>query len=104
MYIYISLQNKQVIKKSKLFCLLKKGSGFRNTGTNYSDSLCRKGKKYSLPAPKGGKHAVNPLLAVDQPQAQQRVSKKALARNNPLDPDYISGSSPFVVKARSFDH
>ncbi len=74
---------------------------FRNTGTNYSDYLCRKGKKYSLPAPKGGKHAVNPLLAVDQPQAQQRVSKKALARNNPLDPDYISGSSPFVVKARS---
>jgi RNA-binding protein NOB1 len=69
----------------------------------YSDALCRKGKKYSLPAPKGGKHAVNPLLAVDQPQAQQRVSKKALARNNPLDPDYISGSSPFVVKARSFD-
>ncbi len=44
---------------------------------------------------------MNPLLAVDQPQAQQRVSKKALARNNPLDPDYISGSSPFVVKARS---
>jgi hypothetical protein len=44
---------------------------------------------------------VNPLLAVDQPQAQQRVSKKALARNNPLDPDYISSSSPFVVKARS---
>jgi hypothetical protein len=79
------------------------GSGtliHRRPISNY-DSLCRKGKKYSLPAPKGGKHAVNPLLAVDQPQAQQRVSKKALARNNPLDPDYISGSSPFVVKARS---
>jgi hypothetical protein len=45
---------------------------------------------------------VNPVLAVDQPEAQQRISKKALARNNPLDPDYISGSSPFVVKEQGW--
>jgi hypothetical protein len=46
---------------------------------------------------------VNPILAVDQPEAQQRISKKALARNNPLDPDYVSGSSPFVVKERRYN-
>jgi hypothetical protein len=62
--------------------------------------MFRRGKKFSLPAPKGGKHSVNPILAVDQPESQQRISKKALARNNPLDPDYVSGSSPFVVKER----
>ena len=75
----------------------------RNIISKTSLVFFRKGKKFSLPAPKGGKHAVNPILAVDQPEAQQRISKKALARNNPLDPDYISGSSPFVVKERRID-
>merc|ERR1719452_332887 len=57
-----------------------------------------KGKKFSLPAPKGGKHAVNPKLVEDQREAQQRLSKKALQRNNPLGNDYIAGNSPFMVK------
>merc|ERR1719422_2761303 len=38
--------------------------------------LSAKGKKFSLPAPKGGKHAVNPKLVEDQKEAQQRLSKK----------------------------
>eukprot|EP00092_Neocalanus_flemingeri_P008169 GFUD01008809.1.p1 GENE.GFUD01008809.1~~GFUD01008809.1.p1 ORF type:complete len:538 (+),score=169.22 GFUD01008809.1:46-1659(+) len=57
-----------------------------------------KGKKFSLPAPKGGKHSVNPKLVEDQREAQQRLSKKALQRNNPMGEDYMAGSSPFVVK------
>jgi len=57
-----------------------------------------KGKKFSLPAPKGGKHAVNPKLFEDQRDPQQRLSKKALMKNNPMGDDFLAGSSPFVNK------
>merc|ERR1719180_692857 len=50
--------------------------------------LSAKGKKFSLPAPKGGKHAVNPKLVEDQREAQQRLSKKALKKNNPMGDDF----------------
>merc|ERR1719228_2233023 len=60
--------------------------------------LSCKGKKFSLPAPKGGKHAVNPKLVEDQREAQQRLSKKALQKNNPMGEDYLAGSSPFITK------
>merc|ERR1719495_164691 len=56
-----------------------------------------KGKKFSLPAPKGGKHAWNPRLSEDQPEPQQRLSRKAMARTNPLGEDYLAGGSPFVT-------
>lgn len=56
-----------------------------------------KGKKFSLPAPKGGKHAWNPRLAEDQPEPQQRLSRKAMARTNPMGEDYLAGGSPFVT-------
>ena len=46
--------------------------------------------------PKGGKHAVNPVLVADQPMAQQRMSKKNQQNMNALDPDFIAGSSPFA--------
>jgi hypothetical protein len=54
--------------------------------------LTSKGKKYSLPAPQGGKHALNPILCADQPLPQQRLSKSARAKTNALDPDYIAGT------------
>jgi len=57
-----------------------------------------KGKKFSLPAPKGGKHGVNPRLVADQREAQQRISKKAMAKNNPMDEDYMANNSPFITK------
>merc|ERR1719320_448128 len=60
--------------------------------------LSAKGKKFSLPAPRGGKHAVNPRLVEDQKEAQQRLSKKALKKNNPMGDDFIAGNSPFVTK------
>lgn len=48
--------------------------------------------------PKGGKHDNYPILSEDQPCAQQLPSKKALIKNDPLDPDYANWSSPFVTK------
>ena len=56
-----------------------------------------KGKKFSLPAPKGGKHAWNPRLSEDQREPQQRLSRKAIARTNPMGEDYLAGGSPFVT-------
>lgn len=57
-----------------------------------------KSMTFSLPMPRGGKHDNFPLLSVDQPRAQQLPSKKSLERNNPLDPDYATFTSPFVTK------
>jgi len=53
--------------------------------------------QYSLPAPRGGKHACNPVLAEDTPLPQQRASKKSLHKMDVLDPDYVAGNSPFTI-------
>ncbi|CAH2323987.1 RNA-binding NOB1 [Pelobates cultripes] len=58
--------------------------------------LSSRGMRYSLPLPQGGKHATNPLLAPDQHFPQQRLSKKARAKTDVFNPDYIAGTSPFV--------
>lgn len=60
--------------------------------------LTAKGKRFSLPAPKGGKHGLNPRLFEDQREAQQRLSKKALMAANPSADEYVQGNSPFYVK------
>lgn len=54
--------------------------------------------QFSLPTPKGGKHANNPILCEDQPMPDQRPSRLARKKNNPLDDDYIAGYSPFVMR------
>jgi RNA-binding protein NOB1 len=48
--------------------------------------------------PKGGRHAVNPILFADQPIAQQRLTAKAKQKTAALDDDYIAGFSPFAVR------
>ncbi|XP_044519076.1 RNA-binding protein NOB1 isoform X2 [Gracilinanus agilis] len=58
--------------------------------------LNARGLRYSLPAPRGGKHANNPHLTEDQRFPQQRLSRKARQKTNVFDPDYIAGVSPFV--------
>uniref|UniRef100_A0A4X2LXW5 RNA-binding protein NOB1 n=1 Tax=Vombatus ursinus TaxID=29139 RepID=A0A4X2LXW5_VOMUR len=58
--------------------------------------LNARGLRYSLPAPKGGKHANNPHLTEDQRFPQQRLSRKARQKTNVFDPDYVAGVSPFV--------
>nr|CAD7399898.1 unnamed protein product [Timema poppensis] len=54
--------------------------------------------KFSLPTPKGGKHANNPILVEDQRIPQQRGTRLARQRNDPLAPDYIAGFSPFIMR------
>ena len=53
--------------------------------------------QFRLPAPKGGKHGVNPVLFEDQPMAHNRVAKKARAKNDVFDPDYVIKPSPFII-------
>ncbi|XP_063698965.1 RNA-binding protein NOB1 [Culicoides brevitarsis] len=65
---------------------------------NTRKPLTAKFKNQTIPPPKGGKHACNPILFEDQPLPQQRLSKKALMKTNALDDDYIAGYSPFVLR------
>jgi len=54
-----------------------------------------KKKKFSLPRPQGGKHALNPVLTADQPAPHQRPSKKALNSVDILGADFVQDSNPF---------
>ncbi|XP_059488510.1 RNA-binding protein NOB1 isoform X2 [Neocloeon triangulifer] len=63
--------------------------------------LTARGKQQNLPTPKGGKHAKNQIRCEDQPVPQQRATRLARAKNNPMDPDYIAGMSPFAVRDTS---
>ncbi|WAR12767.1 NOB1-like protein [Mya arenaria] len=56
-----------------------------------------RGTKFRLPTPKGGKHTFNPILVEDQQLAHNRVSKKARAKNDVFDPDYVTKASPFII-------
>lgn len=53
--------------------------------------LTGRGKKYSLPRIKGGKHPNNPILVEDQPLPDNKPTRLARTKNNPLDDDYIAG-------------
>nr|CAH7723971.1 unnamed protein product [Callosobruchus chinensis] len=60
--------------------------------------LTGRGKKYSLPKIRGGKHPNNPILVEDQPMPDNKPTRLARMKNNPLDDDYIAGYSPFVMR------
>lgn len=64
---------------------------------NLKRPLTGRGKKFSLPTFKGGKHANNPILCVDQPLPDQRPTRLGRMKTNALDDDYIAGMSPFAV-------
>ncbi|XP_051159958.1 RNA-binding protein NOB1 [Leptopilina boulardi] len=95
---------------TKIFCpycgnkTLKKVSisidenGKQHMHINFRKPLSTKGKKFSLPTPQGGKHANNPILCEDQPRPDQRPSRLARMKNDPLKDDYIAGYSPFVTR------
>lgn len=55
--------------------------------------LTARGKKFSLPTMKGGKHSNNPHLVEDQPFPDQRPTRLARMKNNPMEDDYISGEA-----------
>ncbi|XP_012540283.1 RNA-binding protein NOB1 [Monomorium pharaonis] len=73
-------------------------NGKQQIHINFRRPLSARGKKYSLPMPKGGKHANNPILCEDQPMPDQRPTRLARTKNDPLDDDYIAGYSPFVMR------
>ncbi|XP_072385609.1 RNA-binding protein NOB1 [Diabrotica undecimpunctata] len=65
---------------------------------NSKRPLTGRGKKYSLPRIKGGKHPNNPVLVADQPMPDNRPTRLARTKTNPLDDDYTAGFSPFVMR------
>lgn len=58
---------------------------------NAKRPLTARGKRFSLPTFKGGKHANNPILFEDQPMPDQKPTRLARMKNNPLNDDYIAG-------------
>lgn len=66
---------------------------------NPNKVLSKRGKKFSLPTPRGGKHAVNPILCEHQRIPHNRPNKKALAaaQADVWADDYESRSSPFAI-------
>ncbi|KAK3873034.1 hypothetical protein Pcinc_021931 [Petrolisthes cinctipes] len=95
---------------TKIFCphcgnkTLKKVSvtvnpdGSQQIWINFKKPISLRGTKFSLPAPKGGKHARNPLLVADQREALQLSTKMSNKKVNPLHPDYDPNSMPFAVR------
>ncbi|GBM16205.1 RNA-binding protein NOB1 [Araneus ventricosus] len=71
--------------------------GTKNIHINFRRPLQIRGTKYSLPMPKGGKHAMNPILCDDQPIPHNRPCKKSLQKIDVLDEDYVAQSSPFTL-------
>ncbi|KAK6623742.1 hypothetical protein RUM43_009595 [Polyplax serrata] len=72
--------------------------GTQHLHINFRKPLTARGKRFSLPRPKGGKHSNNPILCEDQPVPQQKPSRLSRTKNNPLNDDYIAGYSPFVMR------
>ena len=60
--------------------------------------LNNRGKVFSLPKPKGGKYAVNPILTADQQVPQQKKSAMARCKTNAMNQDYVAGNSPFSIR------
>lgn len=71
--------------------------GKQKVHINLKRPLTARGKKYSLPTFKGGKHANNPVICEDQPLPDQRPTRLGRTKTNALDPDYIAGMSPFAI-------
>ncbi|XP_063829868.1 RNA-binding protein NOB1 [Ostrinia nubilalis] len=95
---------------TKLFCpkcghatLKKVGVSIDDDGNqhihiNGRKPLSARGKRFSLPTPKGGQHFQYPILTEDQHIHKRFATKMARSKTNALDPDYIAGFSPFVMK------
>ncbi|XP_026498201.2 RNA-binding protein NOB1 [Vanessa tameamea] len=95
---------------TKLFCpkcghsTLKKvavsvdDEGNQHIHINGRKPLSAKGKKFSLPTPRGGQHFQYPILTEDQHIQKRFATKLARNKTNALDADYVAGFSPFVMK------
>ncbi|XP_047996286.1 RNA-binding protein NOB1 [Leguminivora glycinivorella] len=95
---------------TKLFCpkcghatLKKVGVSIDEEGNqhihiNGRKPLTARGKRFSLPTPRGGQHFQYPILTEDQHIHKRFATKMARNKTNALDPDYTAGFSPFVMK------
>lgn len=72
--------------------------GNQHIHINGRKPLTARGKKFSLPTPRGGQHFQYPILTEDQHIHKRFASKMARNKTNALDPDYTAGFSPFVMK------
>ncbi|XP_026749980.2 RNA-binding protein NOB1 [Galleria mellonella] len=72
--------------------------GNQHIHINGRKPLSARGKRFSLPTPKGGQHFQYPILTEDQHIHKRFATKMARNKTNALDPDYTAGFSPFVMK------
>lgn len=72
--------------------------GNQHIHINGRKPLTSRGKRFSLPTPRGGQHFQYPILTEDQHIHKRFATKQARNMTNPLDPDYDAGFSPFVMK------
>ncbi|XP_042879185.1 RNA-binding protein NOB1-like isoform X1 [Penaeus japonicus] len=72
--------------------------GTKRIWVNTKRPINIRGTKFSLPMPKGGKHARNPILAADQKEAKKHASRLSYKKVNPLHVDYDTLNSPFAVR------
>lgn len=73
-------------------------NGKQQVHINTKKPLTGRGRKFSLPTFKGGKHSNNPILTEDQPVPDQKPTRLARMKNNPMEDDFIAGFSPFVMR------
>ncbi|XP_026333432.1 RNA-binding protein NOB1 [Hyposmocoma kahamanoa] len=95
---------------TKLFCpkcghaTLKKvavsidDDGNQHIHINGKKPLTARGKRFSLPTPRGGQHFQYPILSEDQHIHKRFATKIGRSKTNALDPDYIAGLSPFSMR------
>lgn len=75
--------------------------GEKEVHINMRKKISTRGTNKSLPLPKGGKHADNPVLVEDQPLPQRRASRKALLEKRAADSgaeEYMLRSNPFAAR------
>lgn len=72
--------------------------GNQHIHINGRKPLTARGKRFSLPTPRGGQHFQYPILSEDQHIHKRFATKQARSKTNALDPDYDAGFSPFVMK------
>ncbi|XKL60705.1 hypothetical protein PGB90_007762 [Kerria lacca] len=73
-------------------------NGNKSIFINFKKPISTKGKRFSLPMPESGKHAVNPRLVEDARRPHQKPSKLAKTKTDALQDDYLAGSSPFIMR------
>lgn len=87
----------------KKVCVTTDSEGNKKIHINFKKPINIRGKKYSMPMPKGGKHSTDPIVVADQPIPQMRAAKAAVKEKKIIsttildDPSYTLRSNPFSM-------